>query len=560
MGEIARGIKDKIKLAESLINSHEHQKAIDSLLDIIEFFEEVGDFKKRDKFLLKIDDCYKSLALQFREQKDYFEAAETYCSAAFLQKEHDKNEVAHQLFNDAIDCFVCAGKNALSKKAYLEASTLFNSAAKYAKTELQDKLKSSEHYQNAIEALKEEILIHSSEENPLLFCQNRLELGKIYENVEAYQKAIECYEMVAELSVLKEMYSFAAESYQQMSYCYECLGNYDAMVDCLNKAVDYRLLEAEKYKESDLPLEAVQNFIAAANCVSKLRESDELLMNILQSEANCFLTAAKQNAESGQILQAAYYERNAAYCYNQLGKSDLSIDLLLTAAEKLLSIDEFYGAAYNFQDVSLYEEKIGNYIKAANYALKAANSACQSGDFEIATENFKRAAQIYQSIGYHDKVNFCNKKLAECYVKFAELNENSNKSHIAGFLLIKAASFYSKSDAPEITLSCYEKAIEFYENAIKIAIKDDEKLLASYSACCATLVCLIMKQPTRAMSILNNVRDISSNTYYKLSDSLIKAYKTKNLHEYNEIHEKFQKIIQNSPEIKNMFDLTRNYL
>ena len=91
------------------------------------------------------------------------------------------------------------------------------------------------------------------------------------------------------------------------------------------------VLEAEKFSNNNLPLEAVQNFIAAANCISRLQGSDELLKNILQNEAHCFMRAAQLNVDSGKLLQAAYYERNAAYCYNRLGRAETSINLLLTA-------------------------------------------------------------------------------------------------------------------------------------------------------------------------------------------------------------------------------------
>ncbi len=560
MGELASGIKNKIELLESLIISHEYQNAIDLLLDIIDFFEDIGDVANQEKFLGKVNDCYKLLALQFREQKDFFEAAETYCSAAFLQKAHEKTDLAKQFFNDAIECYICAGKTAMSEKAYRDAAILYNSAAKYATGELQDKLKSKEYYQNAIESLQEEIATNSHEEDPSIVCRNQLELGKIYEDLEDYQTSLIHYNKAAACSIQNKLYPYTAESFQQMAHCYENLGNNSAMIDCLNKAVHYRLLEAEKYSENNLPLEAVQNFIAAANCVSQLKDSDKLLMKILESQADCFLTAAKQNTENGYLLQAAYYERDAAYCYNQLGKPETSIDLLLTAAEQLLSINEFDGAANNFQDVSIYLEQVGNHNKAANYAFNAASSAQQSGDFEFAIENFKRASQLYQSIGLFDKENICNLKIAECYIEFAELNIESGKYHITAFLYYKAAAFYSKINDQTMILSCYEKAINYYEKAITLAIADDETLLASYSACCATLVCLIMQRPTKAESILNSIHNNSSNTYYQLSDSIIKAFKTKNIQKYDEISERFCKIIQKSTEIKNMFDLAKNYL
>ncbi|MFX1295127.1 MAG: hypothetical protein ACFFD2_09790 [Promethearchaeota archaeon] len=558
MVEIIGKIKDKIETVESLINSQENHRAINLLLDIIDFFIEIGDLKNRDKFLLKLNNCYRYIALQYSKQQDFFEAAEIYCSAAFIQKQHDKNELAQQLFNEAIDCFAYAGKTAISRKFYKEASSLYCTAGNYAKNELQDKSKSNNYYKNAINALKKELSTQSNQEDPSNLCQNQLELGKIFEYLEDYPTAITQYKKVVEFSTSKKLYSFIAESFQYMSACYECLGNNSAVTDCLNNAVHYRLLEAKKHSDNNLPLEAVQNFIAAATCVSRLKNCEKLLMDILQSEANCFLTAAKWNAENGQILQAAYYERNAAHCYSQIGKSETSIDLLLTAAEKLLSIDEYYGAAHSYQDVSLYQEQVGNLVKAANYAFQAANSAQIIGDSEFAIQNFKRAAQIYQSIGYIDKVYSCNLKLAECYVNLAELQFESKKFHISAYLYYQAGTFYSNSDEKQTKVSCYEKAIELYVKAIHIAIRDEEQLLASYSACCATLVCLILKQPKRAETILNNIQKNSQNSYYQLSDSIIKVFKTKNSLEYNVIKEKFSKIIQKSPEIKNMLKLIKN--
>ncbi|NVM52652.1 MAG: tetratricopeptide repeat protein [Candidatus Helarchaeota archaeon] len=560
MDEISRGIDDQIKSAELLISSNSFQKAIDCLLDIINFFDVEGNFEKRDEYLLKINKCHRFLANQSQKHQDYFEAAETYCSAGFLQKEHDNNELAHQLFNAAIECYICAGKKAIKEKNYIEASRLYCSAAKYTKTEIQNKTKAREYYQKAIEILQKEIRIHENNDDPTNLCRTQLELGKIYEYLDDYQEALNQYQKVVECSTQKGFQYFIAECFQHMASCHEYLGNNLAMIDCLNKAVSYRLAAAEKFSKNDLPLEAVQNFIAAANCVTRLNDSDELLKEILQNEVDCFLTVAKSNIEKGKILQAAYYERNAAYCLNQLGQAETSIDLLLAAAEKLLSINEYYGAANNFQDASLYQERVGNLLKAANYAVDAADLAKQSDDLELAVQNYLRAAQIYQTIGYYEKTSYCNSQLAEYFVKLAEPSLKSNKFHIAAFLYYRAATFYSKVSDQGKASSCYERAIKYYEKAINIAMKDDERLLASYSACCATLVCLIMQQPARAEIILHDIRDNSPNNYYQLSDSIIRAFKTKNSHEYSEIHQKFYKIIQNSPEIKNLLDLTENHL
>jgi tetratricopeptide (TPR) repeat protein len=557
MGEITGEMKDKIETVESLLSAQDYDEAIDLLLDVIDFFVEIGDFENRDKYLNKLDQCHRFLALELRAQKDFFEAAEIYCSAAFRQKEHDKNEIAYQLFYEAIDCFVSAGRNALSESSFKEASVLFCSAAKYAKTELQDKSKSNEYYNQAIEAMKQEINNGSNLTDPSIQCKNQLDFAEIHEKLENYSNAHDEYKKVIEFSIEKGLFSYTAEGYQHMSNCYELLGDLAAKTKCLNSSVHYRLLEAEKFSNNNLPLEAVQNFIAAANCISRLQGSDELLKNILQNEANCFMRAAQLNVESGRLLQAAYYERNAAYCYNRLGRAEASIDLLLTAAEKLMSVDEYYGAASNYRDVSLYLEQIGNLIKAADYALKAALSAKQSGDFEFAVENFKRAINLFDSIHAPEKVEFCNNNIAECYADLAEINFESDKFHFAAFLHYQAAGFYFKTNDKQNMLASFERALDFYESAIELALSEDEALLASYSTCCATLVCLLMQNLTRAESLLNKINDNPSNHYYQLSNSVINGVKTKNQLIYHDLEEHFSKIIQNSPEIKNMLEMIK---
>jgi tetratricopeptide (TPR) repeat protein len=555
MGLIANEIKEKIESVESLMNSNSYEKARDLLLDIIDFFNANGDFEKRDYFLLKINECYRVLAQQLQDQKDYFDAAEIYSTAAFLQKQYDKTGLAKQLFEEGIDCYISAGNAALAKKAYYDASTLYLSAANYAKNEIHDKSQAYDYYHMAIKAMQAEIA--QFEELPDL-CRTNLDLGKIYEQLEDHQTALSYYQKVVECSIQHKLFVYAAESYQHMATCHEVLGNNFAMVENLNEAVQYRLLDAEKHSKNDLPLEAVQNFIAAAKCVAQLNNNDQLMRNILQNEANCFLTAAKYNEEKGKILQAAYFENDAAHCYNQLGDSETSIDLLLTAAEKLLAIDEYHGAADNFQEISIYQEQVGNYIKAANYALEAGDLARESGepDLELAIENYKRAAHFYEAVGNLEKTILSYKLVAESYAKLAELGLESHNFHLIAFLYYNAACFYSKSNDLTKTNTFYEKAIENYEKAIKIALNDDEILLASYSACCASLVCLIMQKPSRAEVILKNIRNSSPTNYDELSDIVIRAYKMRNHKEYEEIHLKFSKIIKSSLEIKNLLDST----
>ncbi|MHA1264053.1 MAG: hypothetical protein ACTSRS_02360 [Candidatus Helarchaeota archaeon] len=558
---MAREIDDKIKRVESLLTSKSYQNAIPLLLDVIDFYDENQNFELRNQFLLKINECYMNLASISKKQQNYFDAAETFCSAAFLQKEHEQFELAKQLFRKAVECFECAGKQAVHNENFLEASRLFSAAGRYSKIELQDKNIARKYYQKAIEFLQKESSIHMMNDDPTSLCQTQLELGKIYEHIEDYEAAITQYQKVVECAQKHGLETdMIADCFQHMAVCYELLGNNAEMIDCLNNAVNFRLQEAEMLSECELPLEAVQNFIAAANCVLRLNNSDELLKNIIQNEADCFLTVAKSNIQQGRLLQAAFYERNAAYCYNQLGQSDLSIDLLLAAAEKLLSINDFQGAANNYQDASLYQQSIGDPLKAASYALQAAKLAKKAGDIELTIENFLRAAQIYQNMGIPEKARYCYSQLANCYAQLAESSLKTGKIHIAAYLFYKAGSFYSKIELYEKTIPCYERAIKYYEKASQVALGDGEDLLASYSICCATLVCLIMKQPDRAEIILNDIRDHSSNTYFQLSNSLIDAFKNKSSSFYKEIQQKFSKVIQNSPEIKNMFDLTKNYL
>lgn len=555
MGLIADEIKGKIETVESLMNSHSYEKARDLLLEIIEFFNSNGEFERRDSFLLNLDECYRVLAQRLQDQQDYFEAAEMYCTAAFLQKQYDKTELAKKLFEEGIECYISAGTTALKKKAYYDASTLFVTAANYAKNEIHDKNQAYDYFHMAIKAMQAEIA--QFDELPDL-CRTNLDLGKIHEQLEDHQTALSYYQKVVECSIQHKLFVFAAESYQHMATCNEILGNNFEMVENLNEAVQYRLMEAEKHSKNDLPLEAVQNFIAAAKCVSQLNNNDQLLRNILQNEADCFLTAARYNEEKGKILQAAYFENDAAQCFHQLGDSETSIDLLLAAAEKLLSIDEYHGAANNFQEVSLYQEQVGNYIKAANYALEAGDLARESADpdFEASIENYKRAAHFYEAVGNLEKTVSCYKLIAESYAKLAERSLDAQNFHLTAFFYFNAASFYSKSNNLTNTNTYYEKAIENYEKAIQIALTDDEILLASYSACCATLVCLIMQKPSRAEIILKNIRNNSPTNYDELSGIVLRAYKTKNQREYEEIHLKFSKIIRNSAEIKNLLDST----
>jgi len=558
MGFIANEIIEKLDSIESLIEARSYQKARDLLLDIIDFFDELEDFEKRNYFLLKINKCYKSIAQQFQDQKDYFEAAETFCTAAFLQKQHNQIELAIQLFAESIAAYDCAGKIAITKKEYYEASALYLSAAKYAKSELQDKDMADNYYYKAIDALQLEIAGYRDDSD---LCRAYLDLGKIYELLKDYQIALNYYQKVVECSLQHRFYLFAAESYQHISSCYECLGDNSAMVENLNSAVEYRLLEAEKHSKNDLPLEAVQNFIAAADCLVRLNNDDKLLRDVLQNEANCYLTAAKNNEEKGRILQAAYFERNAAVCFDQIGDSETSIDLLLAAAEKLLSIDEYHGAANNFQEVSLYQERVGNYSKAASYALEAGNLSHDSAepDLELAINNYKRAAHFYEMIGNLEQAAFCYTLIADNYIELAEMNLESNNFHIVAFFYYNAASFYSRSNDFIKANINYEKAIENYQCATELAITDDEILLASYSTCCATLVCLIMEQPSRAEIILKKIRNNALNNYCNLSDSVIKAFRTKNPNDYQKIYRNFSKIIENSAEIKNMLDLTERF-
>ena len=106
-------------------------------------------------------------------------------------------------------------------------------------------------------------------------------------------------------------------------------------------------------------------------------------------------------------------------------------------------------------------------------------------------------------------------------------------------------------------LASFERALDFYESAIELAMSEDEDLLASYSTCCATLVCLLMQNLTRAESLINKINANPSNHYYQLSNSVINGVKTKNQLFYDNLEENFSKIIQNSPEIKNMLEMIK---
>jgi len=547
-------IEELERIAENHLQTKNYLNCAQTLSLIADFFINKNDEEKYNFYYQKILNCFKISAEQ--EDIDFMEAAERWCGAACLAKDIDLNEYK-KCVNKMVESLESAALNALKKENYNDAGEYYQQAGKYIKDELDDK-KFQNFFKKAIECYSKIINVRISPDQKEELAKFYIKIARLYEELDDQANALNLYNeaiQAIESNKIVSSYELLAKIY---NYKAKCLQKYPVEKvdpeDLILKSINYLSLEADKNLELKNYLKAAENLCLANNLYEKIQKKELNIKNLIIKEANCYKYVADMLKSNGDILQAAKFERDAAFCYYKLNDHNKAIKLLLITAEQMENEKQYLISAENYRDASLVYDQLKDYINCGECAFKGGNLAKIGGDEYSALENFKIAFNCFSKIGEKDLIHKCKKELTNCLSKIAEGEIEVKNYHLGGTYLFEAAKY---EDNEDLYRSYLRRSLDSYLKAIDIAIDDSNFFIAAYSLCCAGLVMVLLNRTNDIINILKEYPELNNERYTLFLNDFVNSILTKDIsnQKLKNIKEKYYKLISNSNEIQNLVSL-----
>ncbi|MHA1269965.1 MAG: tetratricopeptide repeat protein [Candidatus Helarchaeota archaeon] len=538
------------KIAEGHLEAEDYLGCAQTLSLIVDFFEKINNEKKSHFYYQQILECYKKSAQQ--DNIDFMEAAERWCGAACLAKILNMNDYI-SCVNKMVTSIESAAIESIKKKDYLEAAEYYQQAGKYIKDELND-IKFKDLFRKAIECY-EKILVDNiisiNEDQKIKFY---LRIAQLYDELDEYENAINFHNQAIQIfnaNKPKNSYSLLAKIYHYKANCLQKSSNeQEKAEELIKKAIQCLNTEAELNIKTKDYLKAAENLCLASNLCEKLNTIYYDYNNILEKEAKCYLNFAEKLISNGNNVQAAKFERDAAFCYYKLQVPEKAINLLLKSAQKLEKEKDYLSAAENYRDASLVFKHLNDYSNCGKYAYKGGLIA-KLGDFNfLAIDNFKTAYNCYFKLKDIELINNTCKELIECLVKVAELESKDKNYHLGGTYFFNATQYVVNDEYKKDLL---EKSLNAYLNAIDVAIEDSNHFIASYSLCCAGFIMILLNRTHKIEQIIEKYHILNNEKYITLLKRIIECIDKSSNNISQELHQikhEFHKLIKNSDEIK----------
>ncbi|MHA1253794.1 MAG: hypothetical protein ACTSRP_27770 [Candidatus Helarchaeota archaeon] len=454
------------KIAENHRQTEDYLECARTLSLIADFFEKINDENKSNFYYKQILECFIKSAEM--ERNDFFEAAERWCSAASLAKTINTSMYLICV-NKLVNLLETAAQNAIKKEKYLEAGEYYLQAGKFIKDDLFE-AEYQELYKKAIKCYIKVIDAGLQNFNTDEKIKFYLRIATLYGELNEYDDSIKFLDKalkLLEVSNSPKYYGLIGRIYYYKANCLKNLSSTSSIHnDLLKKAINYLRMEAEFNLKINKYLKAAESLSLANWICEKMHNININSNDLIEKEALCYLNHADLLRNTGNVIEAAKFERDAAYCYYKLNIQDKAVELLLKSAEYLKKEKEYIISAEYYRDVSLIFKNLNDYLNCGKYAYISGLLAKDSGYEYRAVQNFKIAYSCFNNTGEHYSMVKCSKELINCLNNIAKLEYEDGNYHLSGTYFLDAAIYSHDADCRKEN---FEKAYNSYKNAIELA-------------------------------------------------------------------------------------------
>ncbi len=433
------------------------------------------------------------------------------------------------------DSLYDAGHDLYEKAEYSRAASVFKEAsAHYLSIKdsagwAQALLRQGDALLNQGEVRKgEELFIFVNEHQPqnasvLLKAEIHKNLGRVYRELEQYEKSIRFYEKGLEFAAVNGDSLFIAQLNNNISYPYLYSGDYERAFSHQKKAKEIYESLGESYRLSFL-LNGM--FITLRNLG-------------LHKQANKYIRHSmrlREEAGNPNLLDVAYH--NMAVSFNDMGQTDSAILYYGKSLELSRMLENPYDITQTLINIGQLYKRAGDYETALAYyneALKTnyqterpvsiANNLNELAEVAILNDDLSNAENFYREALSWLKKADTPQELADLYLGVAELKIKQKEYESAKEHVEKAKSSFDENHRP-LALRAYNVLGEIYylEGKLDQSLAQYRRVYKLYSDQG------MASQIKPAMNLARAYSRVSSDSAFVLADrsfTLIDSIRTK---------------------------------
>ncbi|WP_428235779.1 CHAT domain-containing protein [Gracilimonas sp.] len=300
----------------------------------------------------------------------------------------------------------------------------------------------------------EELFIFVYEHQPknagaILKAEIQKNLGRVYRELEQYEKSIRFYEKGLELAAVEGASAFMAQLNNNISYPYLYSGDYERAFSHQKKAKEIYESIGENYRLS---------FVLNGMFIT--------LRNLgLHKQANKYIRQSmrlREETGNPDLMDIAYH--NMAVSFNDMGQTDSAIIYYGKSLELSRMLENPYDITQTLINIGQLYKRSGDYENALAYFNEALETNYQTERPVSIANNLKELAEVAvlnndlnnAESFYREALNWIKKadspqELAGLYLKIAELKLRQDEFDEAKEYVTKAKSISSENFASQLS-------------------------------------------------------------------------------------------------------------
>jgi tetratricopeptide (TPR) repeat protein len=335
--------------------------------------------------------------------------------------------------------------------------------------------------------------------------QNYENIADLYLRISNFKKAIKFYEKVIDIAKAYSYYDILSFSYQQISYCYEEIDEYDNAKDIILDGIDYFLTHYHEFEKKNDNLALAQTCQILKTLYENLDDKEQALS--YKKEAGAYINLAERLEKNKQNFQKiARYYRGAGLCYKEISNGFLeSASCFVLAGNYDSKAEEFSEAAVNFFDAANIFKDLNNFENAYKHFVKAGDNFWKFGDLNKSTESYLNAYDIaaegnleFNRYGIFNQIVRGLNKIAEDGIK-------NKQFYTAATLILESIKFYEQLDvARDYFLRPMVRSVfKYYYKAANLKKIGYSHIVHSYV--CASLSSILNGKLKQAWKIISEI-------------------------------------------------------
>ena len=291
--------------------------------------------------------------------------------------------------------------------------------------------------------------------------------------------------------------------------------------------------------------------------ILELMENTEKTIEISKKLARIFLTIA-ESYEIGNAENHARYLRNAALIYEKLNIPEFIKEaaLLFEKIGKTFTIlckfeeasENFLQSVMLFKDIGENDSAIENSISAVEAARKTSSRSSVIESLRIAIINFLQVEQRERSKEYVYEIGKYLKELSS-------EEDKAQNFHVSAIYLSEFGE-YLKEIKDKDYVNIFDESVTKYTKAAKLAIEEQQDVIASYSLLCGILLNIVNDKLDMANQLIEEYKNnekINRQKYYSLARDLTNCVQDEGC-DFEPILLNYEPIIKNSVEISDLIN------